>query len=153
MGEHQRPRARRVAATVGDHAPASDYADSFTVSGPEGRTAEQWARATFEGAARPVRWVLVLGWRVVLGLRLGPRPSPDHVLGWQIIDNSPDEIRLELRSPATTARLVVHVDGARVQLTTLVDHERRRSRPLWAVLAPVHRQFVPYLLTRAARRQ
>ena len=64
-----------------------DYTDSFEapIATANDRTPEQWARAVFEHAPRPVRRLLVSGFRYGLGLRLGPRPSPEHVLGWEIV--------------------------------------------------------------------
>jgi hypothetical protein len=44
---------------------------------------------------RPVRWFLVTGFRYGLGLRFGPRPSSEHVLGWAIVDRSPDSLTIE----------------------------------------------------------
>jgi hypothetical protein len=67
-----------------------DYDDCFTAprAATDDRTPEQWARAVFEGAPPPVRWFLVNGFRYGLGLRFGPQPSPEHVLGWAIIGRS-----------------------------------------------------------------
>ncbi len=73
-------RAHRVAAPLEtrttDNPP--DYRDAFEVptDRTDTRTPEQWARAVFESAPRKSRWFLLLGWRGVLGLRLGPRPYP-----------------------------------------------------------------------------
>ena len=72
------PAVRRLVTLEGP-----DYADYFVaaVSGASQRTAEQWARTILEGTpsgrSAPALWRL-------LGLQLGPRPSPDHVQGWHI---------------------------------------------------------------------
>ena len=146
---HEHDGWRRL---VDGHAPASDYADSFTVTGPEGRTAEQWARATFEGAARP--GPLGPGARLAGGAGAAAGSSPLTGPRPRLEDHREQPRRDPSRAPLVgddrTARRARRRQD-RVQLTTLVDHERRRSRPLWAVLAPVHRQFVPYLLTRLPR--
>ncbi|GCE15468.1 DUF2867 domain-containing protein [Tengunoibacter tsumagoiensis] len=130
----------------------SDYSDAFEVqtSSMDTRTAEQWSRALFEHAPRLVRWFLLLGWRWVLGLRLGPRPSSDHVFGWRIASREPDAIRLELHSTFMTAQLILRVASSTVVLTTNVFYTQRLARPLWAAVGMIHRQMIPYLLRRAA---
>jgi hypothetical protein len=54
-----------------------DYDDSFAAprAAADDRTPEQWARAVFEDAPRPVRWFLVNGFRYGLGLRLASTTS------------------------------------------------------------------------------
>jgi hypothetical protein len=145
-------RAHRVAAALETRATDNppDYIDAFEVPISNTRTPEQWARAVFESAPRPVRWFLLLGWREMLGLRLGPRPSSDHVLGWRITETSPDAVRLELRSSLMTAQLILRVASSTAVLTTHVYYTRRLAHPLWAAVGPIHRQVIPYLLGRAA---
>lgn len=147
-------RAHRVAATLETQATDNppDYKDAFevSISKMDTRTPEQWSRAVFESATRPARWFLLLGWRWVLGLRLGPRPSSDHVLGWRIVSTEPDVIRLELHSTLMTAQLILRVASSAAVLTTHVYYTRRLARPLWASVGLIHRQMVPYLLGRAA---
>ncbi|EFL20631.1 conserved hypothetical protein [Streptomyces himastatinicus ATCC 53653] len=132
----------------------SDYVSAFELTAPRARarTPEEWARATFEGAPAPVRWLLVGGWTLVLGLRLGPRTSPAHVLGWPVPDSGPDSITLAAASRLVAARNVVVVDGARVVWVTSVRFHGRVGRAVWAVAAPVHHLAVPFLLGRAGRR-
>jgi len=129
-----------------------DYTDAFEVSppSPDRRSAEQWSRAVFEGAPRPVRWFLLTGWRGVLGLRPGPQRTSGHVLGWRIVSHRPDKVVLEMKSPIMTAGLVVRVSELKVQLSTNVLYAGRMGRPLWTIVGPIHRQALPYLLRRAA---
>lgn len=131
-----------------------DYIDAFAVAtaSTDTRTPEWWSRAVFEAAPRPVRWFLLLGWRGVLGLHLGPRPSADHVLGWRIVAMEPDAVRLELRSSLMTAHLILRLASSMVVLTTNVYYTRRFARPLWTAVGLIHRQMIPYLLGRAASR-
>jgi len=149
-------RAHRVAAPLETRAIDNppDYRDAFVVplSSTDTRTPEQWARAVFESAPRPVRWFLLLGWRGVLGLRIGPRPSSDHVLGWRIAETSPEAVRLELRSALMTAHLILRVASSTAVLTTHVYYTRRLAHPLWAGVSLIHRQMIPYLLGRAVGR-
>lgn len=131
---------------------SSGYTDRFEVAIPrvDTRTAEQWFRAIFEDAPCPVRWFLLLGWRGVLGLRLGPRPSPDYILGWRIASREAEEVRLELYSALMEAQLTLHLAGSAAVWNTNVSYTQPLARPLWATVGVIHRRIVPYLLRRAA---
>ena len=152
------PRARQI--LVGgpiaalDSLTDPDYADCFaltpaTESGAA-RSAEAWMREVLEGAARPVRWFVLFGWRVGLGLRPGPWDSPTHVLGWRVESSTPSAIVVSQRSALVTAHLVLLVDPPEVRLATLVRYEHRAARVVWRIGSMVHRRIAPYLLTRAA---
>lgn len=149
-------RARRV--EIAEETRALDtlegpnYAVCFQVRpiDAEARTPEQWARTVLEGVPPAVRWYLVFGWRFGLGLRLGPQPSPSHVLGWKIVRSTPDAIILEVQSSLLTAHNVLQVKDTRVLLTTFVRYERRSAAAVWSVAAPLHQRTVPYLLNHAA---
>jgi hypothetical protein len=147
-------RALRVEA--GDEREAlagAGYASAFAVSIPDDdpRTPEQWARSAFEGAPLVARSFVVFGWRHVMGFRLGPHPSPTHMLGWDVISSLPEFCVLEVHSPRATARKVVRLDGGRVVMATFVRFETRTGSVIWATIAPVHHRTEPYLLGRAAR--
>jgi hypothetical protein len=133
--------------------PRADYACAFEVvrSATDQRTAEQWARTVFERPPLPVRAFLIFGWRIVLGLRLGPRRSVDHVLGWRIRSAQPDLLILEQDSRRITAQNVVQVDSTRIVWTTLVGYRNFVGRVVWALTAPFHIATIPRLLRRAAR--
>jgi Protein of unknown function (DUF2867) len=93
----------------------------------------------------------VAGWTVGLGLRLGPRPSPDHVLGWRIVTAAPDLVTLSVQSALLgTAHIVLQVESSQVILASFVRYEKRRGRRIWSAVQPVHHRIVPYLLERAA---
>jgi hypothetical protein len=131
-----------------------DYNDSFAAprAATDERTPEQWARAVFEDAPQPVRWFLVYGFRYGLGLRFGPRSSPEHVLGWAIVDRSPDSVTIESRSWFLTSRLVFQTETARVTQSTYVRYDRRIAAILWPPVSILHRQIVPRILRHAATR-
>jgi hypothetical protein len=133
--------------------PEPDYACAFRSAHPptDTRSAEQWARVVFEGASRPVRLFLTLGWRIVLGLRLGPYPSADHVLGWRIGASEPGLIVLDQRSRLITAHNVVEVDGASICWTTFVKYRHPAAPAVWALVKPFHVLTIPRLLRRAGR--
>jgi hypothetical protein len=129
-----------------------DYAAGWesTVESGDTRSAEQWARATFEGAPRELRAFIVAGWIAVLGLRLAPRSSPDHVLGWTIATNEPDRVIIEAPFRFGTAHNLLSLEGSRVLFATFVRYEKRGGRIVWLSAAPLHQRIIPYLLGRAA---
>jgi hypothetical protein len=131
-----------------------DYNDSFAAprAAVDDRTPEQWARAVFEGTPRPVRWFLVSGFRYGLGLKFGPRRSTEHVLGWAIIDRSPDFLTIESRSWFLTSRLVFRIETTCVTQSTYVRYDRRIAKIIWPPISILHRQIVPRILRHAARR-
>ena len=142
----------RVPADDGTERP--DYADAFEIRVPEpdGRTAEQWVRCGLEGAPWAIRVLVRVVHSVVLGFRLGPHPSPDHVLGWPIVASEPAVVRLEASSSLLRAVIVGRRVGLHTtRLTTFLFYERPvPARVIWAIIGPVHRRVAPYLLARAA---
>jgi hypothetical protein len=143
------PRELRGGGALG----RADYASAFALQTPDAgaSSAEQWARATFEDAPALLRRGLVMGWTFALGLRLGPKLSPTHVLGWPIAAAEADSITLQTDSRVLGAQNVIVVSESEVVWVTLVRFDRRIARPLWAATAPIHHLTIPYLLTRANR--
>ena len=131
-----------------------DYAGAFALALPVGdrRTALQWSRAVFEGAASPVRGFLLMGWRVVLGLRLAPLGSNQQVLGWRIRSAQNHLIVLEQDSPLITAHNIVQLDGTQVTWTTFVKYRNVFGRLAWSLVVPFHAAVIPRLLRSAAGR-
>ena len=151
-------RAVRVPVGVVDVPPdlaRPDYADAFELRlhRPDSRPAEEWARAGLEGAPRVLRWVIRGAQRLVLGLRLAPGESPDHVLGWTIDASEYEVVRLGAASRFMRASIVGRrTDPTTVRLTTLLFYDRPWiARTLWAVVGPVHRRVARILIERAAR--
>ncbi len=150
------PRARQVdvppAARASSALPRLDYADAFLVECPPApdRTAEQWARATLEGAPAAMRNRLRWGW-FALGLKLGPPDAAELVLGWPVRRSTPDSVRLGAGSRlGMPAELYVERGADTLLIATLVHQRNPLARALWASVAPRHRQVVPSLLERAA---
>ncbi|MFB9831369.1 DUF2867 domain-containing protein [Actinoallomurus acaciae] len=152
-------RARQVAVEASTRAVDTlaepDYASSFEISTPQAdaRSPEQWARALFEEAPRALRLFLVFGWRTALGLRLGPRPSADHVLGWRIIATTSDATVLALDSPLITGHNVLEIKDSRILFSTFVRYEHWAAKAIWAMVAPIHHKTIPFLLRHATRKQ
>lgn len=130
------------------------YQQTFTTPrrAQDQRTAEAWARAMFEKAPAPLRYLLVVGWRVGLGLRLGPLSSTDHVLGWRITEREPRRVRLAVSSWALDAGLEMSIDETSAVLDSTVSPRGRAGRVLWAAALPLHRVIVPRVLRRASTR-
>lgn len=126
-----------------------DYADLFTIDGPESgtRSARQLAERALEHAAWPVRSAIWFAHRHLLRFRLGPRSSPDHVLGWTVVADEPDMIELEAESTLLRAVVVMRRVEATWTFTTQLFYARRAQAPaLWTVVGPLHRRIAPYLL-------
>src|SRR4051794_24709169 len=103
---HDVPEAVRSLTTL----QGADYVDLFTVTRPRANKAspEAWARAVLEEAPLARRNARLL-WRA-MGLRLGPRGSPDHVQGWRIAARGDNWIRVETGSWYLTTEAVCVVD-------------------------------------------
>ena len=130
--------------------PRSGYAAAFELSraATDTRSPEQWARAAWEQAPPLVRRLLVAGWRIGLGLRLGPQGT--HVLGWALTTTNDRAVVLDARSGLMTARNVVELRDNRLRWTTFVRFDKRPAGTLWFLAAPVHHVMIRYLLRRAA---
>jgi Protein of unknown function (DUF2867) len=129
----------------------ADYTDAFDAdtTGAEARSPEQWARATFDDAPVAMRWFLLAGWRAVLGLRFGPLRSPDHILGWHVLDRTASSVVLELRSWFLTCHLVFWTSDTRLVFSSSIRYERKIGRVVWPPVSIIHRRVVPYLLRHA----
>src|SRR3989442_14887839 len=127
-----------------------DYDDAFAVQTPVRRTPEEGSRIGLEGAPQTVRGFL-LGVFKTLRFRLAPPGSADHVLGWEIQHNGPEEIVLGVESATgVTARLVFLTPPGHLVVATLIRFDRVSGRVVWMVLAPIHRVVARYLLSHAA---
>jgi len=146
VGLHNVPAAIRAIDTLVH----PDYVDLFTAStstAPD-RSPEEWARAVLEET--PASRAAPRLWRL-LGLRLGPRPSPDHVQGWRIAARGDDWIRFETASWYMTAHAVVRVAAGTVSLALFLRFDRRIAALIWAPVSVMHRRGVPVMLRQASR--
>ena len=140
------PDAIRALDAMGD----ADYVDAVTMTtdGHIDASPEEWARALLEdtatGRSAPRLWH-------ALGLRLGPRPSPDHVQGWRIADHGEDWIRLETSSWFMTGHAVAHIGAADVTLALFVRFDRPIAAVVWPPVSVLHRRVLPVMLRQALR--
>ena len=128
-----------------------DYIDLFTVETPAARqhSPEAWARAVLERAPLARRNARAL-WRLI-GLRLGPRGSADHVQGWKIADRGDDWIRVETSSWYLGAQAVCLVEDRRVSISLALRYEHSPARLVWALVERPHQRAVPVMLHQAAK--
>jgi hypothetical protein len=94
---------------------------------------------------------MLAGWRLVLRLRPGPRHSPDHILGWRIVDRGPDETVCRLRSGFLNAHNVFRRVNGAFTWSTFVTYERPIGRVIWPPVSLIHRLLVRVALRQAAR--
>ncbi len=128
-----------------------DYVDACTADVPAGveRSAEEWARVVMErtaiGRKAPLLWT-------ALGLRLGPRPSPDHIQGWRIVGRGDDWIRVETSSWFARAQAVCRVADGRVSVGLLLHYDHPRvAAAIWFPVGALHRRGLPQMLAQAVR--
>ena len=130
-----------------------DYADAFEIRMPEPdtRTAEELGRFALEKAPWAIRWTIWIAHRYLLRFRLGPRSSPEHILGWRILASEPGLIHLEAVSPLLRGVIVGRKpDPTCSVITTYVFYKRPVARFLMRIAGPLHRRIAPYLMERAA---
>jgi hypothetical protein len=94
---------------------------------------------------------MLAGWRLVLGLPLGPRHSPDHILGWRIVERVPDETICQLRSRLVDAHNVFRKRDGTFVWSTLVTYRSGAARFVWPPVSLLHRFLVRIALRRAAK--
>jgi hypothetical protein len=129
---------------------APDYIDCFTIRAPHAaaETPERWARAIMEEGALAHRDARRL-WRL-LGLRLGPRGSAEHVQGWKITDHEHDWIRVKTASWYLSAQAVCLVEADQVSLSLSLRYDNRPVAALvWRFVAGPHQRAVPVMLRQA----
>lgn len=126
-----------------------DYVDHFSLSPVDGAAAtpEQWARVMFGDIPSLVERLI---WQGLLQLRLTRAPSPSVVAGWPIAARGDDWVRLEARSWALEANLVVRASDSEVSLSTMMRYDHALGGAVWRVLSAVHRRLAPGLLRDAA---
>ena len=133
-----------------------DYRDAFALTTAQPRTPEDLMRDIFEGAPAWFlhAWSNVLG-KAMLGLRHGldQRPSPDRVVGWNVVQGTGDVFVIGLDTPrGLDARLFALTSPTQEIVGTYIRLNSDYVRRLWPTIRAGHRFFLPYLLRRSARR-
>lgn len=125
-----------------------DYVDLFTTTTPiaTDKSAEEWTRAILDAGGRNAR----LLWRL-MGLRLGPLHSPDHVQGWRIAGRGDNWLRVETASWYLTGEAVCLVEEGQVSLSLSLRYDRPVGALVWALVSGFHQRGVPVMLRHAVR--
>lgn len=146
VGADRVSSAVRSVSTIAD----PDYVDEFTLVavGVAEASAEEWARAALEDAPLSDR-AARRAWSI-LGLRLGPPGSPEHVQGWRIGAKARDWIRLETSSWYLRAEAMCVVQDHTVSLSLALEYEQPVAAPVWALVSRPHQRAVPVMLRQAA---
>ncbi len=106
-----------------------------------------------EGRPLPIRSALA-GRLDLARLKLGSDPAERFVLGWELRRSTGDHARLGAASRVgMPAELLFLRRPEGLVLATLVRQETTVARTMWAAVAPLHRQVVPYILDLTARRK
>ena len=148
----ERSSARRCEVAESP-SPPSDYADAFevTVDEADARTAEEVVRTGLSRVSPPRFSALLMAHRHVLGFRLGPASSSEHVMGWRVVTSEPGVCRLEADGPLMAGTMVARrVDAATARLTTFVRYRQPVARIIWAICGPIHRRAAPQLMNLSA---
>jgi hypothetical protein len=106
-----------------------------------------------KGVPRGLLLAVPLIQRVVLGLRLELRHSPEHVIGWKIADRGEHHVRIEAASWFLTGHVLVHVDDSHLSFATFLLYDRPLAALVWPPVSLVHRQVVLALVRSAVRAQ
>jgi hypothetical protein len=147
VGVHDVPQAVRSLTTF----PDPDYVDMFTVATPlaADRSPEAWARAILEQAPLASQNAREF-WRL-MGLRLGPQHSSDHVQGWWIAARGDTWLRLETASWYLSAQAVCLVNADEVSLSLSLRYDRAEAAVVWALVSGQHQRAVPVMLHQAVK--
>ena len=136
-------RAREIAALN-----RVEYADCFAVDVSAERTPEEWIRLV--AGAMPALFLVVRGAHRVLGLRLAPADSPQHVIGWDVLRSAADEAVLSNAGMLGQPRIAALTQPGEVVVATLIEFNGIIGRILWAAAAPMHRAVTRYALSTLA---
>jgi hypothetical protein len=148
-----RPRARRCAVPAAEPLIGGsdfDYADSFEIRlrPTDSRSPEQAFRTALDRAP-VIRMLVPPVHRYVLGMRLGPLSSSEHLLGWKIVVSTAELVHLEAVSPLAHGHIVGRNTGETASFTTYLFYTRPAvARTIWTLVSPLHRAVAPYLLQR-----
>lgn len=132
----------------------ADYADIVTaaVELTPGEP-EQLVHAALRGMPRGLLLITPLVQRAVLGLRLKLRPSPDRLLGWEIVERHENWIRIEAASWFLTGHVVMHVAEGQMSFASFIRYDRRLAAFVWPPVSLIHRQVALALVRSAVRAQ
>lgn len=132
-----------------------DYEDAFEMYIPNAGkySADTWAKEIFQNAPKTASTVINTAWSIV-GLKSWSETF-EQLLNTKTNALNSNEIVLTAHSDRSglEARLVIYVTMTTVGIATFIKFEKKYvSRIVWQILRPAHREFAPYLLESAAKR-
>jgi Protein of unknown function (DUF2867) len=134
----------------------ADYVDVFEVPIHPGdlRSAEEAFRDGLGEQPRAHGSLVLWIHRHVLRFHLGPRSSPEYVIGWRITLLEHNEMVLTTGGPLMRGQLTLRrQDDGRAVLTTRLHYRHKiAARTVWAIIGPLHRAVAPRLMERSAHR-
>jgi hypothetical protein len=99
----------------------------------------------------PLRVLVPVAQRLLLGLRLQLQPSPDHLLGWKIADRGDNWVRIEAASWFISSHVIFLADGGQLSLASFLRYDRRIAALIWPPVSLIHRQVTVAMMRSAAR--
>jgi hypothetical protein len=127
-----------------------NFIDCFVIDTPNASCSspEAWARAMLEESslAQDARALWTL-----LGLRMGPQLTLDHVQGWRIESQSDQWLRLETSSWYMSASVVILVEPGAVSASLSLQYDSPVAPFIWALVSGPHQKAVPAMMRQAAR--
>jgi hypothetical protein len=143
--------AEKVPSTIRNLASFArpNYMDCFVMETLHSENSpEVWARAILEKSSLSpdarLLWTL-------MGLRMGPPHSSDHVQGW-LMDRQDDHwLRLETSSWYLSASVVFLVEPGRVSASLSLQYDSPVAPFIWATVSHQHQKAVPVMMRQAAR--
>ena len=145
------PRAVRVAPPAGalSFLPGADYADAFTVAAAGAAPARRWAVACLAGGAELPRRVFgTVVWHGVLGFDLAAPGTPDTLVGWRVVEDTPNLFVLRCDGRLMDGAMVFARSGDAVTWTTALRYRSALAPRIWALAQHAHRALAPRLLSR-----
>jgi hypothetical protein len=145
VGVHQIPEQVLSLITLAE----LNYVDMFTITTPEAtaNSPEEWARAVLERAPLARRNARVL-WRL-MGLRLGPPHSADHVQGWKIVARGDNWLRLETASWYLAGQAICLVEDGQVSISLSLHYTSPFAKVMWRIIEDAHKRGVSVMLRQA----
>jgi hypothetical protein len=129
-----------------------DYADAFVVDVTGEKTAEEWARAALEEAPAATRARLQSGWSS-LGLKLDLTSRDQSILGWRILESTPDHVLLGAAGRlGLSGELLFERHPQQLHFSTFVKLSHIGARAAWKAIEPAHVRIVRGILEDAAAR-
>lgn len=129
----------------------ADYADIVTVTVAQTpANPDVLIDATLKALPRWLPVFVAFVQRAFLGLRLKLRPSPDHLLGWKIVERGERWVRIEADSWFLTGHVVMHAEDGLMSFASFIRYDRRLAAVVWPPVSLVHRQVALSLARTAA---